>query len=93
MDNKKSPTWESGLIKNYNLIITERYHMLKTFMASVKTESNEVIIIKSDYRNKQDFIRDLRGNGYKVRVVSLAENFDTAVETYHRNIRKARGRA
>ena len=54
---------------------------MKTYKAIVKG-SEGLVIITSDYDTKADFIRDLRGNGYKVNVdkVKTAERFDYIME-------------
>lgn len=55
------------------------------YVASVKNKETKVIsIIKADdYKNKNEFAKDLRANGYSVRFISTEENFDSDCEKYH----------
>lgn len=58
------------------------------YMASVKDEDNRIQIITGEYRTKKEFMEDLRGNGYKVRFISIEDNFDIACENYHWQLEK-----
>ena len=48
------------------------------YKALVRDRMNEIVIITSEYPTKNDFIKDLRSNGYKVNVykVKTEEEFN-----------------
>lgn len=55
---------------------------MKTYIASVK-DNGSLKIITSDYNRKEDFAKELRANGYRVRFISTEENFDKDAERYN----------
>lgn len=55
----------------------------KLLVASVRnTETNEFEVVRGEYANRNDFYKDLRANGYRVRYVSTEENFERDGEKY-----------
>lgn len=55
----------------------------KHLVASVRnTETNEFEVVRGEYANRNDFYKDLRANGYRVRYVSTEENFERDGEKY-----------
>lgn len=62
------------------------------YAASCINEDGQLCIIERDYPTKKDFYSDLRGNGYKVKFIASADNyeFDIACEKYHERLEKKR---
>lgn len=67
--------------------------MTKKLYVAVVTLDGELQLIKSEYKRKQDFYSDLRGNGYKVKFISTEENFDVDSNKYHERCEKNRVRS
>lgn len=59
---------------------------LKTFWASVRDSKNKIKILKMAYNSKEHFKNDLRGNGYRVRVVATPDKFDQEVEKFNNRV-------
>ena len=58
----------------------------KKYVAFVRNiETKKFEIIESEYANKTDFYKDLKANGYKVRVITTPEKFDEECEKWERN--------
>ena len=54
------------------------------YAASVRdSDTNEILIITRDYPSKKAFYSDLRGNGYRVRIIAKAEEFDDEAIKVH----------
>ena len=62
--------------------------MYIAYVKNKETKKNE--IIKSEYKYKKYFARDLRANGYSVMFISTEEKFDTDSEKYHTRLEKKR---
>ncbi len=56
---------------------------MKKFIASVKDENNNILLIEREYSTKKEFEKDLRNNGYKIRFISNENNFDYDMEKYY----------
>lgn len=68
--------------------------MKKTYKAWVKDSyTKQLVVIESEYANKKDFYDDLKGNGYRVRVIATPDKFEKACDTWCENAyREARAR-
>lgn len=47
---------------------------MKNYKAFVKREDGTMVVIESEYNTKQEFIHDLRCNGYKVNPSKVKES-------------------